>query len=69
MLAGDGSMNVVGFIIVVAFILEDMKEWADISIRITFTFEADGGNKIALVISISWFGEKSFGGEFELFFE
>lgn len=53
MLAGDGSMNVVGFIIVVAFILEDMKEWADISIRITFTFETDGGNEIALVISIS----------------
>ena len=68
-LAVDGSMKVVGFAVEVAFVLEDMEEGTDISIRITLAFEANSGNEIALVISISGFGEEALGGELELFFK
>ena len=53
MLALNGFMSIVWFVIEVAFILKDMKEWADISIGEVFTFEANSCDEVVFMISIS----------------
>ena len=53
MLAFYSFMNIVWFVIVVTFVFEDMEEWTDIGIGKVLAFEANRGDKILFMISIS----------------
>ena len=54
-LAVDGFVGVVGFAVLVEFVLENMEKWADISVWVVFAFEADSGDEVTIMISIGGF--------------
>ena len=52
-------MGIEWFSIKMGVIFQDMKEWAYISSRIIFTFEANSDDDVPFMINFSGFGEKS----------